>query len=267
MPQSIASLGRSARRRLATLIEPSPIPNASEIAAYYPQQASCQIPQFFFLLEHFLGASNEGHYVEVGAYDGLFASNTWGLAQRGWSGLLIEPVPELAESCRRNYARFPGVQVVQSAVGREQGTLTLHLAKQLTTANPDTHEEYATVDWARSSLTSKQATVEVKTLDEILISHAVPVGFDVLVVDVEGFESAVFDGFELSHWMPRMIVVELADTHPDLKSTAPEDAALSALISHAGYVIVFKDHINTVFVRSDVHMAAYHGGGDATSSE
>lgn len=267
MPRSVGSLGRSARRRLATFIEPSRVPTASEIAAYYPQQASCQIPQFFFLIEHFVGATQEGYYVEAGAYDGIFASNTWGLAQRGWSGLLIEPVPELAESCRRNYAGFPKVQVVQSAVGRERGTLTLHLANQLTTANPDTRDEYATVDWALASLTSRQASVEMRTLDEILSSYSVPMGFDVLVVDVEGFEAAVFDGFGLSRWMPKMIVVELADTHPDLKSTAREDAALGALISNAGYRIVFKDHINTVFIRADVHASAYEGTGNPISSE
>ena len=258
---------RRVRYRLASsLAHPLPRPQ-SEIRAFYPQQRSCQILHFYYLLEHFVGASKDGYYVEVGAYDGLFDSNTWGLAQRGWSGLLIEPVPELAEACRRAYSSFPKVQVVQSAVGRERGTLTLHLANQLTTANPDTRKEYSTVDWALSSLTSKQATVEVRTLDEILSSYAVPTGFDVLVVDVEGFEVAVFDGFGLSHWMPRMIVVELADTHPDLKSTAREDSALGSRISNAGYVIVFKDHINTVFVRADVHMAAYQEAGSASNAE
>ena len=267
MRSAMLRFQRRVRHRLASSLAP-PLPRPqSEVLAFYPQHRSCQIPHFYYLLEHFFGASHEGHYVEVGAYDGLFASNTWGLAKRGWSGLLIEPVPELAESCRRNYAGFPKVQVVQSAVGRERGTLTLHLANQLTTANPDTRNEYATIEWARASLTLNKATVEVRTLDEILSSHSVPTGFDVLVVDVEGFEAAVFDGFGLSRWMPKMIVVELADTHPDLRSTAREDAVLGALISNAGYRIVFKDHINTVFVRVDVHMSAYQGAGNATSSE
>lgn len=258
---------RRVRHRIASSLAPALPRPQSEIRAFYPQQRSCQIPHFYYLLEHFVGASHEGHYVETGAYDGIFASNTWGLAQRGWSGLLIEPVPELAESCRRNYAGFPKVQVVQSAVGRERGTLTLHLANQLTTANPKTRDEYANVDWALASLTSRQVNVEVRTLDEILSSFSVPRGFDVLVVDVEGFEAAVFDGFGLSRWMPKMIVVELADTHPDLKSTAREDAALGALISNAGYRIVFKDHINTVFVRADVHASAYEDTGNAISPE
>lgn len=255
------------RLRLSSAIAPQPPRPQSELEAFYPQELSCQIPHFYYLLEQFVGASHEGHYVEVGAFDGLFASNTWGLAQRGWSGLLIEPVPELAESCRQNYVKFPKVQVVQSAVGREKGALTLYLGNQLTTANADTHEEYTTVDWALASLTSERVIVEVTTLDEILSSYAVPEGFDVLVVDVEGFEAAVFDGFKLSHWMPRMIVVELADTHPDLKSTAREDAELGTMITNAGYTIVFKDHINAVFVRADVHTAAYQETANAALTD
>jgi serine/threonine protein kinase len=38
------------------------------------------------------------------------------------------------------------------------------------------------------------------------------------VVDVEGHETEVFEGFSLDHWMPQMIILELADFHPDLPS-------------------------------------------------
>jgi hypothetical protein len=58
-------------------------------------------------------------------------------------------------------------------------------------------------------------------------------------------------------WKPKMLIVELVDTHPDLQSTANSDAKLGQVILSAGYEIVYKDFINTVFVRKDIWIQAY----------
>ena len=49
-----------------------------------------------------------------------------------------------------------------------------------------------------------------------------------------------------------MMIVELADTHPDLKATASDDGRLYREFATHGYVVVFKDSVNTVFVREDI---------------
>src|SRR5579863_7922949 len=51
-------------------------------------------------LEHYINFDN-GVFVEAGANDGQTQSNTAYFARhRGWRGLLIEPIPELAARCR-----------------------------------------------------------------------------------------------------------------------------------------------------------------------
>src|SRR5262245_47416510 len=46
---------------------------------------------------------DSGVFVEAGANDGVEQSNTYVLERyRKWRGLLVEPVPELADACRRN---------------------------------------------------------------------------------------------------------------------------------------------------------------------
>jgi FkbM family methyltransferase len=198
--------------------------------------------------------------VEVGAYDGIFVSNTWGLAERGWRGLMAEPVPDLAAACRRNHNSHPGVTVIERAVGPEDDAeVRLQLAGTLTTANPEAFREFETVDWAVETLTDQTITVLSIRLDTLLEQSNAAVGFDVLVVDVEGFEAQVFAGFDLRRWRPKMLIVELLDTHPDLSLTAQTDAGLGRTIVQAGYVVAFKDHINTVFVRDDVYAAAFNG--------
>lgn len=55
-----------------------------------------------------------GFFVEAGAYDGYTQSNTYWLERgRGWRGLLVEPMPELAEQARLSR---PDATVVQCAL-------------------------------------------------------------------------------------------------------------------------------------------------------
>src|SRR3954451_1905594 len=52
-----------------------------------------------------------GVFVEAGAYDGFTQSNTYWLERfRGWSGVLVEAIPELAEQAKRNRPRSRVVQ-------------------------------------------------------------------------------------------------------------------------------------------------------------
>lgn len=253
----VKRLRRGLRRRVAGWIAPEPALNQSLGTAFYSQQPTCQVSSLYYLLAKFLGERADGHYVEVGGYDGLFASNTWGLAQRGWHGLLIEPVPHLADACRRNYAHLERIHVLQVAVGDSNKEIVLQLAGTLTTANTEAYSEYGNVEWAKDALTSKRISVECCTLNQVLVEQNVPQGFDLLNVDVEGFETEVFSGFDLSAWKPKMLIVELADTHPDLTATEGKDARLGRKLSQAGYVISYKDSINTVFVREDVWESAF----------
>ena len=251
-------LQRGVRTRLASLIAPSAPPVSVDRVTYYPQQQSCQIPNLWFLFELFFGRRTEGTFVEVGAYDGVTVSNTWGLAARGWRGWMAEPVPTLAALCRQSHAQHPAITVVETAVGAE-GTheIRLYLADTLTTANPTLFSEYRHTDWAQGALTDKEIVVAATTLDRFLGDHNVPHDFDVLVVDVEGYEAEVFSTFDLSRWTPKMLIIELSDTHSSLSTTARADSALGTHIVEAGYRIVYKDEINTVFVRNDVWEDAY----------
>ena len=250
-------LRQGVRRRLSSWIAPDDSA-ARARAQFYPQQASCQIPDLSSLYSRFLGERMRGSFVEVGAYDGKFVSNTWGLAARGWQGWMVEPVPHLAARCRRNHAEHPSVQVIERAIGPQGITeVRLFVAGTLTTANPEAFKEYESVDWASGVLTDKEIVVPCQTLDAFFAEAEVPEDLDVVVVDVEGFETEVFSAFSIDDWRPKMLIIELADTHPDLALTSARDALLGRRLQESGYKIVFKDRVNTVLVRDDIWCRAY----------
>ena len=92
-------------------------------------------------------------------------------------------------------------------------------------------------------------------LDTLMGKIEVPKEFDVLVVDVEGKEAEVFETFELDEWKPKMLIVELEDEHPSFQKYTDLISKIKNLrryINRRGYVEIFKDEINTVFIREDL---------------
>jgi FkbM family methyltransferase len=151
------------------------------------------------LVQEFFAGASDGFFVEVGANDPYERSQTWHLEQTGWTGILIEPQPELAEKLRQ--ARKAKVYAVACSSSQNAGgVLPLHVAGPLSSLDrermaPGTQLE-AIID------------VPIRTLDQILQEAGAPAGFDFLSLDVEGHELEVLQGFDLKHWQPRLILLE-----------------------------------------------------------
>lgn len=242
------TLARARRRALAS-------------SFYYPQVESCQIPHLSEYYSRFLGERTSGVFVDVGAHDGVFCSNTWGLAERNWRGILVEPDAALANACRLNHEGHPMVEVVEALVlDTENIERQLFAADFLSTASRDQFNEYVRLGWLDVSEVSITSVLAV-TLDSLLRSSSISADLDVLSIDVEGLEAEVLGGFDLHYWCPKLIVVELIDCHPELQVSRWSHANLRDRISSAGYITVFADHINTIFVRRDVFLLANDGNG------
>ncbi len=217
---------------------------------FYAPSPSCQIPELADLYRLYLGERSEGLFVEVGAYDGISFSNSSCLADAGWSGILIEPIPAFAELCRERYRGNQRIEVVHCAAGAEQSEIEISVAGPFTTTNAEVMKSYGTIDWAKRAVSqATQIRVQQRTLDAILAdSEFRDRPIDVLIVDVEGAEETVFSGFSLARRAPKMIIVELSHTHPDLHAISADDADLQRAIERAGYEVVYKDKINTVLL-------------------
>jgi FkbM family methyltransferase len=228
---------------------------------YYKPTPTCQISELATLYSLYLGERSDGLFVEVGAFDGISFSNSSCLAEVGWSGILIEPIPSFADECRTRYRGNDRIQIVEAAVGAENSTVEISLGGPFTSTNDEVMTRYRSLKWSKAAVHgSTRLSVRQCTLDEILdAANLTGKSVDVLIVDVEGAEVAVFKGFSMDRWRPKMIIAELSHTHPDFHDIAWNDALLQQNIVHAGYVVVYKDYINTVFVRADIHVCPPQG--------
>ena len=165
--------------------------------------------------EFFFGQRTTGLFIEVGAFDGYNYSNTYGLAQRGWTGFLIEPDPVHYEECRKRYREFPKITVSNCAISDGSADkLSLTRGGLITTSSSAQAEAYRQTKYFRDMITEETFLADCYTFDTYLRNHAVPAEADVVVVDVEGATADVFSGFTLSTWRPKMLIVELFDLHP-----------------------------------------------------
>jgi FkbM family methyltransferase len=229
---------------------------------------TCQIPELFQIVTDRIDA-NRGVFVEVGAYDGERFSNTSWLADNGWRGLYVEPSKQFSRLCRLRHC-LNDVTVLNAAAGEKDTEATLMQIGSLSTMSMETFEEYDRIPWAKKQIQKecKEQKTQVHRLDSILQSHQIAKGFELLVVDVEGFEESVFAGFDLQTWQPNLVIVELCDVHPDFsdnQSLVESARRVREKILLAGYVEVFRDHINTVFQRYAVESAETEGRRSAAA--
>jgi FkbM family methyltransferase len=191
--------------------------------------------------------------VEVGAYDGECVSNTCFLADEGWKGLYIEPTTDIYNKCLKRHVDND-VVVVNVSIGLEEGTQTIYSGDTLSTLREDQMQRYNEIDVFQHVSFQEDTCTQVR-LDNLINKLTVPKNFDLLVVDVEGKESEVFKTFKLNEWKPKMLIVELEDEHPKFQQYTDlieEIKELRQYINSNGYIEIFKDHINTVFVRSEL---------------
>jgi FkbM family methyltransferase len=194
-----------------------------------------------------------GVFVEAGAYDGYWQSNTYWLERfRGWSGVLVEPVPELAALARRER---PDSTIFQCAlVGAESGVTTVEMLFGGTMSmvrgawGSDEAELARAVEGlggGRARL--REITVPARTLTSLLDEAGVG-DFDFLSLDVEGHELDCLRGLDLSRHAPRVAMIEIVD--------ATEKLSEVQAILGAGYRMVAQlSSWDYLFERTDARLS------------
>jgi FkbM family methyltransferase len=192
---------------------------------------------------------DDGFFVEAGAHDGYTQSNTYWLERfRGWRGLLVEPMPELAAEARLSRPDATIRQCALVPAEHSQQTVRMHFGDLM-----------SMIDGARESSWPGRGTVlgwrdryeldvEARTLSSLLDEISAP-EVDLLSLDVEGFEGPALRGLDLARHAPRYVLVELHDRDHD---RPPVDAVLNDLYLERGWL----SPLDLLYVRRDVAQSA-----------
>jgi FkbM family methyltransferase len=190
-------------------------------------------------------------FVEIGAYDGESVSNTSGLADTGWKGVYVEPVHEFYLKCLERH-KNNDVIVSNISIGLDEGVQQIYSNGILSSLDQD----YAEIGTTKFNYPDyKEELCFQLRMDTFLKKYNVPYDFDLLVVDVEGKEHEVFYSFDLNKWKPKMLIIELVDDHEyfqDKLNVINETKKLRNYIELHQYIQIYRDDINTIFIKNDI---------------
>jgi FkbM family methyltransferase len=151
-----------------------------------------------------LGNAIDGTYVEVGGFDGRSLSVTYALDAMGWNGLLIEPIKARFEESkiRRPYASHRNALLGKKGSSGLSELQIVEGSEMFSGANGNK------IDFEPAAAKPKRIeTVETTDLDTALLDADIN-QLDLAVIDVEGSECDILDGFSLHVWKPRVIIIE-----------------------------------------------------------
>lgn len=211
---------------------------------------TCQIPLLVDIYAKHFQELPKGTFVEVGAYDGESFSNTSCLADAGWTGVYVEPAHAYYLQCKARH-QYNNVNVLNCSVGIEEKEIDLFVGAALSTTLEAQVQRYSEISWSRGVAFHKSTCRQVR-LETILTDCKISPDFELLVVDVEGAEDAVIRSFDIAAWRPKMMIVELEDGHPSFanyKDHIDNHRNTREYILNAGYSEIYRDEINTVFIR------------------
>lgn len=216
----------------------------------YEIHETCQIGKevLQFVYQRFFKWKTDGYFVEVGAYDGITTSNTWGLAKAGWNGLYIEASPDTANVCKETHKMHKNIIVESCAVSNFEGVTKYYYGGDVGAITMNKVNRAWRLD------PNHNTTVPVYTLNTILKKYDWPKKYDLLVVDVEESEYDVLEVYNIYEWEPRVAIIETHEgEHPQSVYFTDGINLLAEKVSDyfisAGYTKIYYDKINTIYAK------------------
>lgn len=155
------------------------------------------------LLERMIGSRTKGFYIDVGAHHPYRYSNTCYFYKRGWSGINIEPNPELFRSFLKHRKRDINLNM---GLNIKQQELKYYYFDDpaMNTFSPETADELI----AGQYKLLRTEMVPTTTLALALQHLSIPPVVDFINIDTEGFDYYIIQSNDWERVKPRFILIE-----------------------------------------------------------
>jgi FkbM family methyltransferase len=198
-------------------------------------------------LEKYL-SFRKGFFIEVGANDGYNQSNTYYLEKfLSWSGVLVEPIPDLFEECRKSRKRSFVYDCALAGSDFHEDFIEMHYANLRSMVEGSLKDNEAQEAHIKAGLETQNIShsykirVPVRTLESILDELSPSVDkIDFFSLDVEGFELNVLKGLNLEKYKPNLILVE-SNFFQEINDFLEEKYILIDRLTHHDYLYKLRE--------------------------
>lgn len=184
------------------------------------------VASFHEMAEKVRGVMPRPFALQVGAMDGVrFDLLHQHLVGGEWNGLLVEPVPEMFELLRENYADVPHLVLENCAIADYEGTLELSCINPkaveeglvtenllgVTTARKDNRQIGSDNFHQRYPFILKEYVRKINvpccTLQHLLAKHEIS-KIDLVMIDTEGMDWVILKQLDLRIFQPLVVCLE-----------------------------------------------------------
>lgn len=204
----------------------------------YIRGSASQAAQDLWVIEKVFRKKRSGYFVELGASDGIMASNTLLLETRyGWRGICIEP----EQSTFNRLVRNRNCICINACVGSYEGQV------EFVTQGHLGHVVGYGSTWLEIHKPKVQPkSVSIIPLEKILADNNAPQVIDYLSLDVEGYEDEVLLNFPFDKYRFSCMTIETPS------------ARLRERLENEGYLVVNQvPDFDTFFIHRDLRRT-YH---------
>jgi FkbM family methyltransferase len=145
----------------------------------------------------------KGYFIDVGALDGIESSNTYKLEQMGWSGICIEPNPDMYDNLLNNRNCI----IDNSAISEKKKVLDFikHIDTPAYSGFYDTNKNNNLLKYREHEIIK----IKTVTLNEIIKKYKSPKFIDYIDIDVEGHEYECIKSIDFLNFKFGLIGIEI----------------------------------------------------------
>lgn len=151
------------------------------------------------------------NFLDIGANDGIFFSNTWDLSLLGWGGCCIEPSPSAFPLLQKNHSENERVHLFNFGISDSSGTKKFYDSSNwlgrtdtppaaLSSLIPEHKNNFYGMQW-------EEIECEFVTFEAFLEQSPIK-KFDFISIDVEGHDYAVLQQIDLDEIGCKLICLE-----------------------------------------------------------
>lgn len=159
-------------------------------------------------LDTFFEPGYIGTCVEVGAYNGIYLSNTYYFEKKGWTSLCIEPIKSAYNECVQHRKLSYNCCIAENDSNDKPFTI-YHLPHNNLCAISSLEPDNRLID-SHSHLIQNTTTeyVKVRSLTSLLDELNYPKNIDFISIDTENTELDVLKGIDFNKYNIKILVVE-----------------------------------------------------------
>lgn len=178
----------------------------------------------------------KGLYLDIGANDPKINSNTKRFYDRGWSGINVEPGPNIFEKLNASRPRDVNLNI---GIGPAKGSLTFYQVvgdPTLSSFKEDVAEKMA----KKFGLNISGIPIEVMTLVDIFELYVKGRQVDFISIDTEGLDLEVLQSNDWNRFRPSIVIAEIDNNY--LK--------IVGFMQQCNYLMVYNNYHNGIFIDS-----------------